>query len=553
MGRLGCAVAGLLACATSCTRVDGVRGIAGIVRDHVGPVAGAVVRVQTTEVVTTTAADGSFWLAGEGTGVTPSLTAWAPGYYIAGGEPVRLGTNGVVLNLVPHSDRDNPAYKWVSAFAAEGRRGACQECHSDPQSRTSALPFDEWRQDAHGRSGQNVRFTTMYRGTDILGRRSPLARYGYSRDYGRSPVRPDPTKPYFGPGYKLDFPSGAGNCAACHEPGAAINAPYDTDLASVSAAAAEGISCDFCHKVWDVKLDPATGRPHPNNPGVLSFEFRRPADNHQLFVGPLDDVAPGEDSYSPLMRRSQFCAPCHVGTFWDTKVYNSFGEWLESPYSDPASGKACQDCHMPRGLTDHFARLDKGGRRRNPSTIASHRMLGASDERFLRDAVTMTVSGAANGHTVVVDVVITNDKTGHHVPTDSPLRQLILVVDASDGDGRPLPFLEGPTVPVWGGIGDPATGYYAGKPGKLYAKVLAELWTGVAPTGAYWNHTQVVSDNRIPALASERSRYAFLAPVDGPANVEVRLVFRRAFKALMDQKGWDDPDIVMAEKTISVR
>jgi hypothetical protein len=33
-------------------------------------------------------------------------------------------------------------------------------------------------------------------------------------------------------------------------------------------------------------------------------------------------------------------------------------------------------------------------------------------------------------------------------------------------------------------------------------------------------------------------------------TVEVTLLFRRAFKELMDQKGWDTPDIVMERKVI---
>jgi len=34
--------------------------------------------------------------------------------------------------------------------------------------------------------------------------------------------------------------------------------------------------------------------------------------------------------------------------------------------------------------------------------------------------------------------------------------------------------------------------------------------------------------------------------------VEARLVFRRAFQELMRQKGWDDPDILMEEETITI-
>lgn len=132
--------------------------------------------------------------------------------------------------------------------------------------------------------------------------------------------------------------------------------------------------------------------------------------------------------------------------------------------------------------------------------IFSHRMPGATDEELLRNAATMTATARLEGEAVVVEVQVTNNRTGHHVPTGSPLRHLILLVGAVDGRGQALPLLHGPTIPEWGGMGDPDERYYAGLPGKAFAKVLEELWTEVSPSGAYWNPTRVLSDNRLAAL-----------------------------------------------------
>jgi hypothetical protein len=129
---------------------------------------------------------------------------------------------------------------------------------------------------------------------------------------------------------------------------------------------------------------------------------------------------------------------------------------------------------------------------------------------------------------------------------------MILLVNATDPNGQALSLLEGETVPEWGGVGDPSQGYYTGLPGKGYAKILSELWTEVTPTGAYWNPTRILSDNRIPAFGSDTSSYLFGLTGAHSANVKVTLLFRRAFKQLMDWKGWDVPDVVMAEKTMSV-
>jgi len=331
-----------------------------------------------------------------------------------------------------------------------------------------------------------------------------------------------------------------------------VNDPYGVDPNTVSGLESEGIPCDFCHKIWNVNLNPTTGVPYPNMPGVLSFEFRRPPEGHQFFAGPFDDVAPGEDTYSPIQTQSAYCAPCHFGVFWDTVIYDSFGEWLRSPYSDPDTGRTCQDCHMPHLGATHFARPEAGGLERDPKTIFSHRMPGAQDEELLKNAVTMTVDVQRDGDAIVVKVDITNDNTGHDIPTDSPLRQLILLVSATSGDGKDLQYIDGPTLPEWAGVGEVEQGYYAGLPGEAYAKVLEALWTEISPTGAYWNPTRVISDNRIAALETASSTYTFSAPQTGSVLIEVRLLYRRAFIELMDWKGWDIPDIELDSQSYVV-
>ena len=447
----------------------------GIVSDAQGPISGSVVRIQTTDNYTTTNDSGQFTLSGLIPGDPVTITAWAPGYYNGGGNAYLPGSQNIVLKLIAYHTEDNSDYKWISAFSSGGDPSNCQNCHAEPNNPESFLPFDEWQKDAHAHTTENIRFLTMYRGTDIYGNQSPETQYGYNRDYGEFPLPPNPNLAYYGPGYKLDFPSTNGNCAACHAPAAAMNQPYGINPTEVTGAGAEGITCDFCHKVWDVRLNPSTGLPYDNMPGVLSFKMRRPPEEHQFFAGPLDDVAPGEDTYTPIQKQSQYCATCHYAKFWGIEIYNSFGEWLESPYSNAESGQTCQNCHMPTGLTDHFARLDKGGKQRNPKTLSSHRMLGAMDKNLLQNAVTLTANASQQENTVVVNVEIVNDRTGHHVPTDSPLRHMILLVQAFNVQGDTLTQITGPSLPDWCGIGDPKYGYYAGLPGKAYAKILEEM------------------------------------------------------------------------------
>jgi hypothetical protein len=530
--------------------------ISGLVQDEKGPLAGALVRVKGMAQAVLTDKDGTFTLSGLEAGQAVAVTAWAPGYYIGGGQPIQPGGEKMVITIKKHADDDNADYSWLPSFLkpGQGENQGCAECHSSKGTNlTFSLPVDEWQQDLHSQSAVNPRFLTMYEGSDRQGRRSDETRYFSIKDYGTFPLLPDPDRPYYGPGYRLDFPQTEGNCAACHTPAAAINAPTTTDPRGLSGVTAEGISCDFCHKIWEVKVDPATGLPRPNAPGVLSMEFRRPHQGHQFFAGPYDDVAPGEDTFSPLQRQSRFFAAGPFGIFWDTVIYNSYGEWLQSSYSQPGLGKTCQDCHMPPLGNACCARPDKGGLGRDPATVFSHRMPGAADAALLQNAVTLRLFASRDSGRVTARVTITNDKTGHHVPTDSPLRHMILLVSAVGAESRACALLDGPRLPSWCGSRATASGHYAGLPGRAYAKVLEETWTRVTPTGAYWNPTRVVSDNRLAAFASDSAAFVFQCRDEETVEVQARLLFRRAYIELMETKGWDFPDISMAEGRVSLR
>jgi hypothetical protein len=305
----------------------------------------------------------------------------------------------------------------------------------------------------------------------------------------------------------------------------------------------EGVFCDFCHKVSGVYLNAATGLPYQNAPGVVSMALNRPPSDTHMFYGPFDDVT-RRVSYLALEKKSQFCAPCHQFSFWGTPIYESFREWLESPYR--AQGIECQTCHMVPTGVDYFVFPEKGGLIRDPATIASHLQPGAADEALLQNTVSMTVDARQVGRLLQVTVAITNSQAGHHVPTDFPGRHMILTVGASDEEERGLTQESGPVVPDWGGA-------QAGLPGKAFAKVLQDVETGEAPVVSYWKQSLIVSDNRIPAMASDVSTYAFAAPAaGGQVDVTVDLRFRRAFQGMMDERGWETPDVAMAHAVDSI-
>ncbi len=541
--------------------------ISGIVRDAKGQLAGAIVQVKGLPTQTLTSETGTFTLTGM-TGQPITVTAWSAGYYVGWitldtGAPDWDASRVISITLKPLPEKDNHLYPWFSFEGVQGS-ASCGLCHRENP---------EWQADAHSQAAKNPRFITVYTGTDVDGRQGQPTQWG---SQGKA-LPPDPNKPYYGPGFQLDTPDRAGNCATCHTPVASkvsnsqncgwsgchtgltiersngVIAPHTLPLPSAGAGV-EGITCEFCHKIGEVILDPKTKLPLPDMPGILSMRLYRPEEGQQIFFGTLVDV-PRRVSYLPLQAKSEFCAPCHYGVFGGvmgagsvtggTLIYNSYGEWLDSPYSDPKTGLTCQQCHMPRSSANYFVFPERGGFTRDWAVLHDHRMPGAADEKLLQNAVTLKSAARREGVKLQVEVSVTNDQTGHHIPTDAPIRSMILVIEALDATGQRLSLSQGPANPAW-------AGNYAGQPGKSFAKVLKDEWTGEAPTTAYWRPVSIVEDTRLAALATDTTQYAFDLPAGQAAQVQVRLVFRRAFQTLSALKGWTDPDILMEEATIQV-
>lgn len=476
-----------------------------------GSAEGAWVRVQTTDNLTYADENGEFFLDAIDGGITVTITAWIPEYKV-GWVTVVPPADDVTITLNRYATGDNTEYIWNTSYPdPENPILGCGHC---------MLPaFDEWQHTAHATSGMNPRFLSLYNGTDITG---------------------IVTVP---PGYLLDFPGTTGNCATCHAPGAAYDAPFTTNMNDLEGVEAEGIFCEFCHKIGEVYLDLITSLPYNNSPGVISMRLYRPFPGDQLFFGSLDDVT-RRVSNLPLEKSSHFCAPCHQFSFWGTPIYESYAEWLASPY--PASGIECQTCHMPSGTTQYFIPPELGGLPRNPDRLATHLDLGLKDTEFMQNTVTMTMSAEQVGNQIEVGVALMNFGAGHHVPTDHPGRHLILILQAEDEKGNSLEYLKGPSVPEWGGA-------QAGLPGTAYAKILQDVMTEEYPVVSYWNQTRILSDNRIPALGTAVSNYIFSEPGDGGmVTITATLIFRRTFQAEMDARAWGSNDILMESTTLAL-
>lgn len=478
-----------------------------------------------------------------------AISIWSPGFYI---EEIKCDGNvkqAYSIALKPLG-MDNPNYAWVGADKRANPEFNCVTCHADAS--LGLNEYTEWNVDGHSRVFEEPYFWNIYMGTNLH----------------RNPAIED------GLGFRLDYPNENGNCAFCHAPASLQLLQQGTDLASwVGPWSAgrvnvetEGITCDICHKVIDVVIG-ADGRPLPEQPGILSLVLSRPNPGELIHIGPWPDHKPGISEIpgavkhvtacSPIFGESKFCAACHYGKFFGTVVYNSYGEWLDSDYSKKEINgeenpmyRACQDCHMtasePISQSSWKARAACSSENQLFRDF-SHNMMKRDNTGvpvLIEGAATVRIDASREQGKIKVTVTVTNTQAGHKLPTDSPLRHLILLVEARDEDDKLLAQAEGPTIPEWGGSGG-QTQDYAGRPGVIYANLLKDKITNKVPSVSYWNTTVPAwegSDTRLFPFQGVTSEYSFAAPSRGVVKVTAYLIYRYAFIEIMRQKGWDRPD-----------
>lgn len=193
---------------------------------------------------------------------------------------------------------------------------------------------------------------------------------------------------------------------------------------------------------------------------------------------------------------------------------------------------------MPPTGADQFC--SQTGNKRDPSQVRSHVFEGTTPE-FLHRAVRLRTGAIVDGDHVTLTADLNNVGAGHHVPTGVTLRNLILVVSAKDRAGTRLRQLDGPTVPNWGGVGDPAEGGLAGLPGKGYARVLVDEFLA---ENVLFTEAVRAFDNRVAAGATDSTHYTFALPTrwqKQDIRITTQLYYRRAFKPIADQRKWNVP------------
>jgi hypothetical protein len=477
--------------------------VTGIVTVGGRPVAAARVRVRTTEHFADTDENGRFQLKRSLCPKGARLTAWKDGFFIAG---TSLDASPLALSLTPLPEHDNDEYEWVDPAPQRGGLHNCAHCHGEI--------YREWTASAHSRSASGERFRNLYEGTDRDG-------------------KPEPT-------WSLlhQKPDGAGVCSSCHAPAIPKGDPARFDLRELQGVAAKGVHCDYCHKVSGVD-NGEIGLAH----GGFNLNLLRPGkakdgeEARQLFFGPLDDADRGDDAFSPLYKKSLYCASCHEGVVFGVPVYTTYSEWLVSPAKK--AGKECQDCHMkPTGEMTNFA-PGAGGRERDPHTLGNHRFFDGSQEAMLKRSVRTTAALRADGDAVRAMVTVSASGVGHRVPTGFIDRHLVLVVEGLTAGGEVRPPSAGPRLPDFAGEA------FAGRGGKLYAKLLKRE-DGHVPA-PFWHADATPVDNRLLPDGADETAFVFPADV---VRLQVRVVYRRFWPETSVRKKWPDAgEIVIVDET----
>ena len=289
---------------------------------------------------------------------------------------------------------------------------------------------------------------------------------------------------------RADAGAAAASCDGCHAP---LRAVFGE-----SRAAAEGVTCEACHLIESVKVDP----------GGASYELDRAGETE---YGPLCDA---KDHYfhrmgcAPIYEKADYCAACHLLIHEgpdDTElpVFTSYREWEEGAHRE--ADMHCQDCHM----VSRAGVAAPGAEERD--AIAHHGTLG--DEQRLRGrALRIDLQARRTSDSLELTVQLANRGAGHAVPTGLPARRLLLHVRVLDGE-REL-----------------------GREERVFGRILVDDTGAEVP---FYAATRVARDDRLQS--DERRELTIPLTVPTTAAVEASLVWQAVSPAVAARLGTGTP------------
>jgi hypothetical protein len=269
------------------------------------------------------------------------------------------------------------------------------------------------------------------------------------------------------------------NCLRCHAPGADITMDRDMLLENNS----DGVFCDYCHLIIDRDDDVHY---------IINI-------NSQIKQGPYMTTVSSSHCIEPskLISQSVYCKDCHQFTNpLGVSIFNTYNEWYNSDYNSGLTVTSCQDCHMPA----YNGRAAKNADVR--PNVFDHTFYGGNQPTFLKECATLEVESTLETEQILLDVTVKNEKVGHNLPADSPLRELILVVRLKGPEGETL---------------------WSGK--RVYSRVFGDLEGN--PTHDQWRASQILSDTTLKPMEERVESFTIPRPnVEGSVYVTAQLFFR---------------------------
>lgn len=267
------------------------------------------------------------------------------------------------------------------------------------------------------------------------------------------------------------------NCMKCHAPGADFTKDADLYLENNI----DGVFCDYCHTVVDYT----------------------PTEGYVIFWGhikqgprPFATTSSHAIEYNRLYEESTYCSGCHqYDNPWGFPVYNTYDEWFQSDYNNPANPVNCQDCHMPTYPGRPSLRGDW-----RPD-VADHSMGGGHNYDFMLESAEVDFTTDIQGDELYIDADVTSH-AGHNYPSSNGMRQLILIVRLKGSAGETL---------------------WEGK--RVYERVLGDRFGNM--TLEPWSATQVLMDTTLlPGETRTESFVTALPDTDDTLYVTAQLFYR---------------------------
>jgi len=361
-------------------------------------------------------------------------------------------------------------------------------------------------------------------------------------------------------------------CVKCHTPlgfrAYHIASPGD-DYDKLASLPAQGIFCNWCHNINEVK-----------HIGDAAYEVA-PGDGEDepsTMLGPLKDASSDYHpvKYSELHTRSEFCGLCHNVSHATNNLpfEQTYDEWKNGPYNtgNPATTVHCQDCHMRQkpgvpatGKTD---RPDNPGKAADDGPlrehINTHYFVGANALITQRDKngihAKMAVERLKNAADLKliksdayqksdlaqIRVKVINSGAGHYLPTGiTEIRQMWLDIRITDKNGKAV-FRSG-DLDAQGNIDKSAVQFTT-----QLGNNKGEHVTNVALAD------RILYDHRVPPKGYVVEKYAFRIPPDAvsPLNVEATLKYRSASQSfanlLLGERAVKIPVIDMVQITDTI-